>query len=210
MHTVCENADRPLRRLIHVIVADNDAGLGAALRTTPSLARLAFARGSTRAAPRTYYLEAIGLHIYEGDTALHVAAAAYRHLMIGPLLHAGADVRARNRRGSEPLHAASVGTPGAHGWNPAAQALTIQFLLEHGADANARNRDGATPLHRAVRTRCAAAVRMLLAHGADVMARNNRGSTALDLAGVTSGRSGAGSPDARAQLVEIRRLLGQV
>jgi hypothetical protein len=67
--------------------------------------------------------------------------------------------------------------------------------------------DGATPLHRAVRTRCASAVRALLDHGADPTIRNKNGSTAMQLALRTTGRGGSGSPEAKIQQQEILLLL---
>jgi ankyrin repeat protein len=118
-------------------------------------------------------------------------------------------VRARNRRGAEPLHAAAVGSPVSPAWNPPAQAATIALLIEAGADPDAVDMDGVTPLHRAVRTRCAAAVAALLDGGADAARRNKGGSTPLRLAGLTTGRGGSGSPEAKAQQQEILRLLQQ-
>ena len=127
--------------------------------------------------------------------------------MADKLIKAGANVRAKNRRGSEPLHAAAFGSPGSPRWDPAAQAAIIVCLIEAGADPNAQNMDGATPLHRAVRTRCAGAVRALLDHGANPAIRNKGGSTALKLALFTTGRSGSGSPEAKTQQQEILQLL---
>ena len=62
-------------------------------------------------------------------------------------------------------------------------------------------------MHRAVRTRCAAAVRALLAGGADARRKNKRGSTPVALATRNTGRSGTGSLEAKAQQREILRLL---
>jgi hypothetical protein len=155
----------------------------------------------------TVFLKEIGQNIYSGDTALHFAAASYRRKMADQLIRAGANVRARNRRGGEPLHAAAFGIPGSPSWDPAAQSATISCLLEAGADLNAQNLDGATALHRAVRTRCADAVRTLLDHGADPTIRNKNGSTAGQLALLTTGRGGSGSAEAKIQQREILRLL---
>jgi len=80
-------------------------------------------------------------------------------------------------------------------------------LLRAGADPNATDKIGATALHRAVRTRCAAAVRVLLAFGADPRRPNGSGSTPLHLAVQNTGRGGTGSIDARAQQAEIVGLL---
>jgi ankyrin repeat protein len=125
------------------------------------------------------------------------------------LLANGADVRARNRLGAEPLHAAAVGVPGSHTWNPHAQQATIACLIEAGADPNAIDKSGVTPLHHAVRTRCAAAVSALLAGGAGARRKNKRGSTPMLLATRNTGRGGSGTPEAKAQQREIVRLLEQ-
>jgi ankyrin repeat protein len=85
--------------------------------------------------------------------------------------------------------------------------VTIACLIEAGADPNAVDKSGVTPLHRAVRTRCAAAVRVLLAGGADARRANKRGSTPMLLASQNTGRGGSGSPEAKAQQQEILRLL---
>jgi Ankyrin repeats (many copies)/Ankyrin repeat len=200
-----------LRTLVDAIVA-NDTALFSEITThSPGLAIETFQRGATRqgSSPHANFLPAIGHIIYAGDTALHFAAASYRPGMVTQLIKAGANVRARNRRGCEPLHSASVGGPGSPRWNPPAQSATIVRLIEAGADPNAQNMDGATPLHRAVRTRCAEAVRTLLQHGADPSIRNKNGSAAVQLAMHTTGRGGSGSPEAKAQQQEILRLLQQ-
>lgn len=169
------------------------------------LTTASFALGATRegANASLNFIEDIGHYIYSGDTALHFAAASYRREMVDRLIQAGAHIRAKNRRGSEPLHAAAFRNRGSHGWDPVAQAATIVRLIAAGAYPNAHNVDGATPLHRAVRTRCAGAGRSLLNHGAALAIRNKNGSTALQLALRTTGRSGSGSPEAKAQQQEI-------
>jgi hypothetical protein len=50
-------------------------------------------------------------------------------------------------------------------------------------------------------------VQALLDHGADPAIRNKNGSTAIQLATRTTGRSGSGSPEAKAQQQEILLLL---
>jgi len=197
--------------LVDAIVANDSALFGKMMAHSPALATETFQRGATRkgSSPGSNFLAAIGHVIYAGDTALHFAAASHRPDMVSQLIQAGADVHARNRRGCEPLHSASVGSPGSPRWNPAAQSATIVRLIEAGADPNAQNMDGATPLHRAVRTRCAEAVRTLLQHGADPSIRNKNGSAPVQLALHTTGRSGSGSPEAKAQQQEILHLLKQ-
>src|SRR5262245_16331030 len=106
--------------------------------------------------------------IYAGDTALHLAAAGYRVELIRLLLAAGADPNSRkNHRQSGPLHYAADGYAISPQWNAKRQVETIQCLLDAGAEINAQDKNGASPLHRAVRTRCAAAVKFLLERGAD-------------------------------------------
>jgi ankyrin repeat protein len=193
--------------LVRAIV-DGDAGAVARLLAEyRSLATASFETGASRATAQPYFFGKVGRYIYAGDTALHVAAAGYRMDSVERLISAGAGVRARNRRGSEPLHAAAAGAPGAPNWDPQAQAATIACLIAAGADPDAADQGGATPLHKAVRTRCAAAVKALLAGGADPHRKNKGGSTALRLAQVNSGRGGSGSPEARAEQQEILRLL---
>jgi hypothetical protein len=120
------------------------------------------------------------------------------------LLAAGADpAAARNRRSSQPLHYAADGYLENSAWNPGRQVQMIRLLLDAGANINAQDKNGATPLHRAVRTRCAAAVKCFLDAGADPKIRNKPGSTAFHLAVQNTGRGGSGSESARAAQREI-------
>jgi ankyrin repeat protein len=159
--------------------------------------------GATRQDASEFFLEDIAHYVYAGDTGLHVAAAAFRRPLAQRLVAHGADCRAKNRRGAEPLHYAAD----AHHWDPKAQADTIGYLLSIGADPNAIDRSGVAPLHRAVRTRSLAAVRALLDGGADPRQRNKNGSTPLHLAVQPTGRGGAGSPQAHQQQAGIVGLL---
>ena len=124
---------------------------------------------------------------------MHIAAAAYEPGLTRALVTAGAIVRAANRRGAEPLHYAVDGIPGSARWNPVAQRETVLCLIELGADPKAVDKNGTTPLHRAVRNRCAAAVKVLLDVGVDPHSTNGSGSTAIQLARWTTGRGGSGS-----------------
>jgi ankyrin repeat protein len=202
-------SDSDLMALMRTIDAGDRDGAARLLAASPALARACLASGATRQGPDGYFLDRIGRHVYAGDTALHVAAAAHWKDFAKKLVAAGADLRARNRRGAEPLHAAAVGGPGADTWNSRAQAATIAWLIGAGADPNAVDMGGVTPLHRAVRTRCAAAVAALLEGGADAARKNDSGSTPLRLARLTTGRGGTGAPDAKAQQQEIVRLLAR-
>jgi ankyrin repeat protein len=201
------SSDAALLKFARAIAAGETEAVLRLLAEMPSLARASFATGASRRGPKAYFLMPIGYHVYAGATALHVAAAAYQVRIVGELLARGADVRARNRRGAEPLHAAAVGNPGSPVFDPDAQAATITCLIAAGADPDAPDISGVTPLHRAVRTRCAAAVKALLDGGADVGRTNDGGSTPLKLALITTGRGGSGSVEAKAQQQEILQLL---
>ena len=196
-----------LMTLVRAIVADDAATTSRLLATSGSLASAQAGEGATREAAADYYLAGIEHYLYAGDTALHIAAAAYRLPIVGQLITLGADVGARNRRGAQPLHYAADGSPGSPRWDPGAQGATVTCLIQAGADPDATDKSGVTPLHRAVRTRSAAAVQALLEGGADAGRKNRAGSTPMQLATWTTGRGGSGSPESRAQQAEIVRLL---
>src|SRR5260370_40544120 len=116
-------ADLALGELVRAIVADDAACVSRLLAASPPLASACFHTGATRQMAKTYYLDQIERYVFAGDTALHIAAAAYQPEVVRKLITAGADVHARNRHGDE-LHAAAVGLPGSRTWNPSAQAAT--------------------------------------------------------------------------------------
>lgn len=189
-------------------IASGDRSLAARLLSdTPELARQALVVGADRDSPKPYFFERISHYVYAGDTALHVAAAAYEVQLSQALLSSGANPSAKNRRGAEPLHYAADGVPGSSSWNPDAQAEIVRLLVGAGANPNATDKSGVAPLHRAVRTRCAAAVRALLENGADPIGKSKSGSTPLQLAKQNTGRGGSGSAEARDQQQRIVRLL---
>src|SRR5437879_4535347 len=139
-------SEQYLRRLVDAIVANDGALFSRLLAWSSSaLAGASFSQGAIRQGPKPspYFIKEIGHYIYSGDTALHFAAASYRQKMADKLIKAGANLRAKNRRGAEPLHAAAFGIPGSPRWDPAAQAATIVCLIEAGADPNDKNMDGA-------------------------------------------------------------------
>ena len=135
------DTDAGLLVLLLAIVAD-DADMATQLLTaSPQLATASVAQGATRQNPKDYFFDAIGHYAYAGDPALHVAAAGHRLEIARRLLAAGADVRARNRRGAEPLHYAADGLPGVPFWQPDAQAATVALLITAGADPNAVDKE---------------------------------------------------------------------
>ena len=202
-----DGGDEALHALLQAISSGDSARATQCLAVSPRLAAVPMRRGAARTVSVPYFLRAIGHHVYAGDTALHIAAAGYQADIARDLLERGATPRARNRLGAEPLHYASVGRPGSAHWNPEAQASVIEHLVRAGANPNSVDKSGAAPLHRAVRTRCAAAVRALLDRGAEPLRTNGGGSTPLHLAVWSTGRGGSGEADARQQQAEIIRLL---
>jgi hypothetical protein len=180
-----------MERLLKAIVDDDrrqveqrlraDAGLVTAVVTEPRL-----------------YTSGVLHWLYVGDTALHLAAAGHRAEVVDLLLRAGADSNAAaNHRRSGPLHYAADGYIVSPAWDEKRQVKTIRCLLDAGANINAPDKNGATPLHRAVRTRCAAAVKLLLKSGGDPQLRNKPGSTPFHLAVQNTGRGGSGTDKAR-------------
>ena len=192
-----------LARLLVAIAAGDHSLVTASLDAAPALATARLGRRDE------FFIAECHAQVYEGDTALHAAAFAYDVGLARDLVARGADVRARNRRGGEPLHAAVIGEPGATNWDPTGQRTVITYLIDAGADPNARARGGVTPLHRAVRNRCSAAVDALLRAGADPRATNDHGSTPFNLARWTTGRGGVGSEAAKLEQQTILELLEQ-
>lgn len=196
-----DTAAADLVALLAAIAVGDRAAVTAMLDAAPGLATGCLTRHDES------FLAAGQAQVYAGDTALHAAAFAYHAAIAQDLVRRGADVRARNRRGAEPLHAAVMGQPGTPRWNPARQRAVIEYLIKAGADPDATALGGVTPLHRAVRNRCSLAVATLLRAGADPRRRNAHGSTAADLARRTTGRGGTGSAAARIEQQKIIDLL---
>jgi ankyrin repeat protein len=174
-----------------IAAGDSDRALSL-LEAAPALATARAPVGASRAVASDYFLSAIAHYVYAGDTALHVAAAAFSPRLVEALLERGAALSAKNRRGAGPLHYASDANRDAAD----AQAQTIRCLCAAGADPNALDASGVAALHRAVRTRGVSAVLALLAAGANPRAKNASGSTPLHLAVQNTGRGGTGTPAA--------------
>ena len=189
----------PFLEFVTAIVRGDVESTRRRLAAEPALARVSSEEGASRQSSSPFFFEEIRHYLYAGDSALHMAAAAFQPAIVELLVAAGADCRRKNRRGAEPLHYAAD----TNHRSPEAQARTIALLIAAGADPNAADRNGVLPLHRAVRTRSLAAVRALVEGGADVNRPNGRGSRPLDLARLTTGRGGSGTPKAKAEQQRI-------
>ena len=189
--------DGALLALAGAIASGRDDEVARQLELSPALATRAVQVGASRNDPDRYFLGEIRHHVYRGDTALHIAAAAYQPKIAALLIARGAVVPARNRRGAEPLHYAADGSPDGEWWDPQRQREVIALLIQHGADPNSLDNSGVAPLHRAVRTRSSEAVLTLIENGADPRLMNKSGSTPFHLAVQNTGRSGSGSDAAR-------------
>ena len=185
--------DGALLALFGAIALRERTEIARRLDSSPRLASRPIRIGAGRQAAGTYFLAAIRHYVYAGDTALHLAAAAYQRELAESLVANGADARARNRRGAEPLHYAADGGPDAEHRDPVAQGEVIAYLIAAGADPNAVDNSGVAALHRAVRNRCSAAASALIDNGADPRLTNKSGSTPLHLAVQNTGKSNSGS-----------------
>jgi ankyrin repeat protein len=201
--------DGELLALFRVIASRDVPEAARAIDSSPASAVTAIRIAASRQDAATYFLDPLRHYVYSGDTALHIAAAAYLRPTAELLIAKHADVRARNRRGAEPIHYAADASPGWTSWDPAGQRSMIEYLIAVGADPNALDDSGVAPLHRAVRTRCCEAVGALLEGGAALRMMNKRGSTPLHLAVQNTGRSDSGSIEAKDQQRQIIELLLQ-
>ncbi len=159
---------------------------------------------ATAGATKARFESSIVHWVYVGDSALHIAAAGYRVEIAKLLIESGADSSsAKNHRISQPLHYASDGYLESASWDAKRQVRMIELLLKAGADIHAQDKNRATPLHRAVRTRCADAVKCLINAGGDATLRNKSGSTPFHLAVQNTGRGGSGAEKAKSAQREI-------
>ena len=193
--------------LFRAVASRDQAGVTQILDAAPGLATVPLHGGATRQDPASYFLLPIHHHVYAGDTALHVAGAAHHLGITEALVALGSAVRARNRRGAEPLHYAADGRPDEEHGGPDEQGAVIGYLIDAGADPNALDKSGVAPLHRAVRTRSSSAVKALIDQGADPFLMNKSGSTPLHLAVQDTGKSNSGTDAARREQRQIIVLL---
>ena len=147
-----------------------------------------------------------------GSTPLHHAAGFGTLDSLTFLIDKGADVNAKNRRGSTPLfwalhdeskvrlliaRGAAVKIKQVEGRTPVYQAAVLgngyavlRLLLENGGDPNAATLNGLTPLNAAALRGDVDAMRLLIDKGAHVDAKNGAGATAL-MGAATNGSGSA-------------------
>ncbi|HET9469413.1 MAG TPA: ankyrin repeat domain-containing protein [Vicinamibacterales bacterium] len=136
-----------------------------------------------------------------GSTPLHHAAGFGTVESLGLLIDKGADVNAKNRRGSTPLfwaihdeakvrllvsRGATINVKQIEGRTPVYQAAllssgngVLRYLLDNGGDPNVATLTGLTPLNAASLRGDVDAMRMLLDKGARVDSKNGAGATPL-------------------------------
>ena len=131
--------DAALLALFRAIASRDEAEIARLLDSSPGLPSRPIRTAASRTDAEKYFLVPIRHYIYGGDTALHIAAAAAHLQLAESLVANGADPRARNRRGAEPLHYAADSSPGADYWDPVAQCEVIAFL-DRGRSGSRRAR----------------------------------------------------------------------
>lgn len=157
-------------------LVEHGADLNAGNSDGETLLHLAAKRGLVEVAEMLVNHEDVNINTTDssGFTPLHTAFTSYRNyndVVVRLLLEHGADIGARTKTGSTPLHVCAS--------NPSGEA---KMLIEHGAEIDARDNQGLTPLYFACRAAWIPNTFLLLRHGADAMVRNSEGSTLLHLA----------------------------
>lgn len=99
--------------LFRAIARHDHAAASSILEQTPGLATGVVEVGATRAEATNHFLTPIARYVYSGDTALHIAAAAYDASLVDRLLAMGADASARNRLGVTPCTWRATGSRAA-------------------------------------------------------------------------------------------------
>jgi len=127
LYTVGARMQHTLMTVIRAVLDGDTRTVSRLVAADPALAIAQASGGATRQNAAAFYFDEIRHYLYPGDTALHMAAAAFRRPIAELLVRRGADCRARNRRGAEPLHYAAD----ANHWQPVAQRNDrIRALLE--------------------------------------------------------------------------------
>ena len=110
--------------------------------------------------------------VVTGETALHIVTARRDPVWLRYLIAKGADVNARDRKGSTPLQIAAN-----LGWIEG-----VEILVDRKARTDESNDAGETPLISAVHQRNTALMKILLQGGADPDRADNSGRSARDYA----------------------------
>lgn len=108
------NSGSNFLEFVRLIVAGNLETVSNLIAADPALATTASNVGASRQNAEEFFFPDIRHYLYAGDTALHIAAAAFQRPMAMLLVANGADVSAKNRRGQQPLHYAAD----ANRWEP--------------------------------------------------------------------------------------------
>jgi hypothetical protein len=87
----------PFRDFVETIVSGDSATAIRLLDASPLLAKERAAHGATRQAAKQNFFDQILHYMYEGDTALHIAAAAYQIRIAEELIARGASMAALTR-----------------------------------------------------------------------------------------------------------------
>src|SRR4051794_3878427 len=92
---------------VRLVVCGEIDAVGHRLAQAPTLATMAAPVGADRQNATDFFFSEISHYLYAGDTALHLAAAAFQRPIAELLVTYGADHQAKNRRGAQPLHYAA-------------------------------------------------------------------------------------------------------
>ncbi|XP_066909731.1 putative ankyrin repeat protein RF_0381 [Halyomorpha halys] len=115
----------------------------------------------------------INIQDYDGVTALMFAANnTNSNILVTYLLHSGADLSLKSKRGRTALHYAAEG----------GCSECVLTLLDNGAKLENKDINGITSLHLAARGGHVGVVTLLLDRGAELTAKNDKGSTPLMMA----------------------------
>src|SRR2546423_8749540 len=95
----------PLLELVRAVIAGDGALVGHLLAASPALTTMTYGDGTHRHSAKEYILEEVGHYVYVGDSALHIAAAAYKCHIALALIAAGGKGFAPTHRGTTwPAH----------------------------------------------------------------------------------------------------------
>jgi ankyrin repeat protein len=85
---------------MQAIARGDRATVATLVDAAPALACASLERGATRQHSSDFFFDEIEHHVYQGDTALHIAAASYDVSIVRELIARGGRVGATNRRGA--------------------------------------------------------------------------------------------------------------